>query len=149
MIGKSSLILVGLAAAAGAVLFETSFKVQGLEEELAKINRQIVAEHDAIQVLHAEWSLLNDPSRLERLSRAHLPLRPAEARQYAELSTVPVRKAADPADALVAGMPGAEQVVAGPLLPKIKPATSGRTQPQPAPATDNMGVLIARLGATR
>ena len=107
MIGKSSLILIGMAAVAGAVLFETSFKVQGLEEDLAGINRQIVAEHDAIQVLRAEWSLLNDPTRLERLADRYLPLHPAEAKQYTALSAIPMRKATEPAapSAYVASCP--------------------------------------------
>lgn len=91
MNGKHALIWLGLAAVAGAVLFETSYEVQEMEEELASLNRQIVHEQEAIQVLRAEWSFLNDPTRLENLARAHTDLRPAEARQFLALDVVPFR----------------------------------------------------------
>ncbi|NYZ15713.1 hypothetical protein HL658_24495 [Azospirillum sp. RWY-5-1] len=91
MNGKHALIWLGLAAVAGAVLFETSYEVQEMEEQLASLNRQIVHEQEAIQVLRAEWSFLNDPTRLENLARSHTDLRPAEARQFLALDVVPFR----------------------------------------------------------
>lgn len=167
MIGKSSLMLLGMAAVAGAVLFETSFKVQELEESLSAVNRQIVAEHDAIQVLHAEWALLNEPSRLDHLAKEFLPLQPAETRQYAAIATIPDRKIPDPALIPVVSANGT-------LVPRIKPIPIAA---RPAPVTpkrddtvmvakaepkavarpvtaappreDSMGVLIAKLGSAR
>lgn len=92
MKGKSALFWLGLAGAAGAVLFQTSYEVQELEEQLASVNRKIVAEQEAIQVLKAEWSYLNDPTRLETLARTHLALRPTDARQFvASIDVVPMR----------------------------------------------------------
>ncbi|HEY0837952.1 MAG TPA: hypothetical protein VGE72_28815, partial [Azospirillum sp.] len=92
MKGKSALFWLGLAGAAGAVLFQTSYEVQDLEETLASVNRSIVAEQEAIQVLKAEWSYLNDPTRLETLARTHLALRPTDARQFlASIDAIPMR----------------------------------------------------------
>ncbi|MGQ9365402.1 cell division protein FtsL [Azospirillum sp. ST 5-10] len=89
---KTALFWLGLAAVAGGVLFETSYDVQELEEQLASLNRKIVQEQEAIQVLKAEWSFLNDPSRLESLARAHLNLGPTDARQFvASIEALPFR----------------------------------------------------------
>lgn len=88
---KSALFWGGLIAAAGFVLFETSYEVQELEEKLGALNRKIMVEQEAIQVLKAEWSFLNDPTRLENLSREHLALQPTEARQFVAMSVVPMR----------------------------------------------------------
>lgn len=167
MIGKSSLMLLGMAAVAGAVLFETSFKVQELDENLSAINRQIVAEHDAIQVLRAEWALLNEPSRLDHLAKEFLPLQPAETKQYAAIATIPDRKIPDIVPVAA---------IAGPLVPRAKPIPVAAARPAPAAAKhddavmvakadpkpaapraaapapvreDSMGVLIAKLGSTR
>jgi len=88
---KSALFWGGLIAAAGFVLFETSYEVQELEEKLGSLNRKIMVEQEAIQVLKAEWSFLNDPTRLETLSREHLALQPTEARQFVAMNIVPMR----------------------------------------------------------
>ncbi|AWJ84605.1 hypothetical protein TSH58p_14360 [Azospirillum sp. TSH58] len=88
---KSALFWGGLIAAAGFVLFETSYEVQELEERLGSLNRKIMVEQEAIQVLKAEWSFLNDPTRLENLSREHLALQPTEARQFVAMNIVPMR----------------------------------------------------------
>lgn len=105
MKGKSALFWLGLAAAAGGVLFQTSYEVQELEEKLASVNRRITAEQEAIQILKAEWSFLNDPTRLENLSRAHLALQPTDARQFVALDIVPMRPAPPP-EAVPAPIPG-------------------------------------------
>ncbi|WP_167525489.1 hypothetical protein [Roseomonas genomospecies 6] len=88
---KSALFWGGLIAAAGFVVFETSYEVQELEEKLGSLNRKIMVEQEAIQVLKAEWSFLNDPTRLENLSREHLALQPTEARQFVAMNVVPMR----------------------------------------------------------
>ena len=53
MKGKSALFWLGLAAAAGGVLFQTSYEVQELEDKLGSLNRQIMDEQEAIQILKA------------------------------------------------------------------------------------------------
>jgi len=130
MKGKSALIWLGLAGAAGAVLFQTSYEVQGREEQLAALNRKIVAEQEAIQILKAEWSYLNDLSRLETLARTHLSLRPTDARQFvASADVIPMRPARAEPQPLppMAGLSPAQPLPAGVYAP-------GNVQPQPQPA---------------
>lgn len=137
MKGKSALFWLGLAGVAGAVLFQTSYEVQGLEEELASLNRKIVAEQEAIQILKAEWSFMNDPGRLENLARVHLNLRPTDAKQFvAGLEAVPLR--ATPAVPVPPPAIAPSAPMAGPApLPHVAklPAESKPAKPMVIPAS--------------
>ena len=139
MKGKSALIWLGLAGAAGAVLFQTSYEVQGREEELASLNRKIVLEQEAIQILKAEWSYLNDMARLETMARTHLSLRPTEARQFlASAEIIPMRPAPAPVPEALPPMAGLgqqpqSQTAALKAAPAAAPAKAP-ARPTPAPA---------------
>lgn len=89
MIGKSTIVWIGLACLASGILYQTSYEVQEQEEQLARLNRQIVAEQEAIQVLKAEWAYLNDPTRIERLVAEHLILQPTKGAQIVALDAIP------------------------------------------------------------
>lgn len=148
MNGKSALIWLCLAGVAGAVLFETSYEVQGLEEELSGLNRQIVAEQEAIQVLRAEWSFLNNPSRLETLTRAHLTLQPTEARQFLAVEQLPLRPTPAVKEPLPApgGAPGRTPFVASVTLPPVAPLPTAHT---PATAAQQARTAAAKPAAPK
>lgn len=55
-------------------LFQIKYRVQDLRKDLTEINRQLEQERDAIHVLKAEWSYLNQPDRLRNLAQRHLQL---------------------------------------------------------------------------
>ena len=162
---KSALFWGGLIAVAGVVTFQTSYEVQELEDKLGSLNRKIMAEQEAIQILKAEWSYLNDPTRLETLSRQHLALQPTEARQFVAMDVVPMRPVPvpeiDPAPALIPK----PSVVPAPLPPMasnpakppaggaIIPASAGPAKPAPIkpsaiiPASAKVPALPARAPA--
>ncbi len=156
MKGKTWLFWGGLIAAAGAVLFQTSYDVQDLEEKLAGLNRKIVTEQESIQVLRAEWSYLNDPAKLEELARAHLALQPTEARQFVALDSLPMRPAQAPdAVAAPAPLPGrgvnpalpASVVPVAASAPPVSGAATMATARLPAPAQPTQTVSAARVPA--
>lgn len=93
MIRLATLFWTALALATGAGLFQVKHEVQKRETELAALDRAILADQEAIHVLRAEWSYLNDPERLEKLSAAHLDLRPLTAESVGRFSDLPVRVA--------------------------------------------------------
>ena len=64
-------------------------KVQELENELNSINRNIQDDIKTIHVLKAEWSHLNNPSRLRQLAAKHISLNPVRAEQIINYSQVP------------------------------------------------------------
>jgi len=91
MIDRSTLVWLGLVVAIGFVLFHIKDRVQGLEGRLAGLHQSIDDDREAIHALRAEWSYLNDPARIEALTRRYLRYKPVEARQVQALDTVPMR----------------------------------------------------------
>lgn len=103
-------------------IYEIKYDVIELEQELGRLNRELIAEREAVKVLKAEWSYLNRPERLERLAARYLELGPAPVRSLASLDELPRRPAPGGAGA-TALAPG----VAVPPLPRAKPlAPAGR-----------------------
>ena len=85
-----SLVLGG---ALSLALFSLKYQVQDLEDELVYLNRTILADQEAIHVLKAEWSHLNDPRRLRSLARRHLGMKPVMPAQLATIADLPPRPA--------------------------------------------------------
>ena len=83
-----SLLLAGVLSLA---LFALKYQVQDLEDELVKLNRSIFADEEAIHVLKAEWSHLNNPRRLRSLARRHLGMKPVTPNQLATIADLPPR----------------------------------------------------------
>ena len=81
MIRPAMVLIVLLAASLGVTLFVVKYQVQDLENQLVGINREISDDRQAIHVLKAEWSHLNEPVRLRRLAERHLGLEAVKARQ--------------------------------------------------------------------
>jgi len=86
MIRRSTLLSTLLAVSTGLALFVVKYQVQDLEDTLAKINREISDSRQAVHVLKAEWSHLNEPNRLRFLATRHLDLGPLENAQFARVS---------------------------------------------------------------
>ncbi|MSO71995.1 MAG: hypothetical protein EXQ84_00075 [Rhodospirillaceae bacterium] len=138
---RASYFLWGiLAIGVGVSLFLLKYKVLALENELVARQEQVVRDQAAIRVLQAEWTYLNDPERLRRLSSEHLGFRPATAANIAELSALPFRAAA-------------KDQVAQPLQPSTLPAGALPVRPrieaqahEPEIRRPGLGaVILARL----
>jgi hypothetical protein len=91
MIRRSMLVAVGLAGAFGAGLYQLKHEVMLLEQDLAHVNRAILDDQESIHVLKAEWTYLNDPRRLEALSKQYLELAPLAAAQVITIDDLPNR----------------------------------------------------------
>ena len=91
MIRPFTLIAVGLIALMSVALFQVKYEVRDLEVELSVLNKQALADEEAIQVLKAEWSFLNRPDRLQALAERHLELEPVAALQVGALYRIPAR----------------------------------------------------------
>lgn len=164
MIGKTQLIWLTLAGVASGVLFHTSYRVQELDTRLASLNREIIREQEAIQVLKAEWSHLNEPGRIERLARGYTLLGPVEAGQViASVEAIPFPEPELDGRALVAAapVPGRKPGLALPVAGESRVASTEPPAPAPAPtpvATARGqvaamppadGFILTSFGATR
>ena len=112
MIRISAFIWLGVLALLSVGLFQVKYSVRGKEAELRQITRQIDANREAIHVMEAEWSYLNDPLRLADLARRHTDLVPAMSTQIATFDQLPARP---------------------PLAPPTPEAPAVSTPTQPAP----------------
>lgn len=86
---------VTLTCLVGFGMFVMKNQVQNLEHELARINRNIQDDVKTIHVLKAEWSHLNNPSRLRKLANKHIALNPVQAEQIINYSALPFEYEAD------------------------------------------------------
>lgn len=87
-----SIILAGLI---GIGLFFVKHEVKEQEARLSELNREIEHGQEAIHVLKAEWSYLNDPARLRALSEKYLSMKVMGPPQVASIANLPM---ADPAN---------------------------------------------------
>ena len=60
-----------------------------MEAELNTLNKNIQSDIETIHVLNAEWSKLNNPSRLRALVADHIALNPIKAEQIINYSALP------------------------------------------------------------
>lgn len=88
-----------LAVIIGIGLFLLKYQVKALEGQLVQVNRDIRTHQEAIHVLKAEWSFLNDPERLRDLTERYLAMKPFRGEQMvqiADLAMAPPRPDAEP-----------------------------------------------------
>ena len=90
---KSMALLVWLAAAALAAfgLFHVKHEVSAIEHQLSQAQSSITERREAIHILEAEWSYLNQPARIAELSRRHLELTPMGPEKVLDLDDLPPR----------------------------------------------------------
>ncbi len=80
------IVLVGVMASG---LFQLKYAVQAREDELARLNRDLIASEQAVHVLNAEWSYLNRPDRIAELAARYLDLAPMAPAQIATVGMLP------------------------------------------------------------
>jgi len=96
MIRLSTILWTLAVVIAGYAMFQVKFHVAKLDDEFTKLNRQIATTREETRVLDAEWTLLDDPQRLDRLNSISLKLQPVAPAQIvlpAQLDQIPLRNA--------------------------------------------------------
>lgn len=80
-----------LAAVAAVGLFR--FKEQAAEraQEVQALRADITEERDRIVLLTAEWNYLNQPDRIQALSKRHLDTHRLDAGQIGAIESLPMR----------------------------------------------------------
>lgn len=94
MFRTTDIVLIALMVAGAAFTYKTKHEVEGQHAELRRIEQRIRLEEDTITVLKADWSLLTQPARLQRLAesfQSELELEPVEARQIVGFDDIPTR----------------------------------------------------------
>lgn len=90
----ADIILVALMICAAAVTYKVKYEAQKRYQEVRQIERQIEAEKDTIHLLRADWALMTQPARIQRLAAKYqqqLGLHIIEPRQIVSITDVPAR----------------------------------------------------------
>lgn len=130
MIRLVTLLALVMLAGVSSALYKLKYKVQTLDREALALQRQILAEREAIRLLEADWAYLNQPERLQALAERHLTLGPIDPRQFVTVDAIPARLVPLPET---------------PLNPSAKPAPGAKGAPLPPPAPTP--ALVAARGA--
>jgi hypothetical protein len=90
----SDIVLIAVMVSAAAFTYKTKHEAENRRDEVRRIETQIRLEQDTITLLKADWSLLTQPSRLQKLAdiyRTELALQPVEAHQIVGIEQLPIR----------------------------------------------------------
>lgn len=83
------LVWLLLASTVGFAVYQLKYEVQTLDDDLTRLNRQIIADQESIHVLKAEWSYLNQATTLEQANQKFLGLETIKGRQFATIDSLP------------------------------------------------------------
>src|ERR1043165_3677317 len=86
-----NLCVVILLVVAASYVYEIKFESTLRAERVAKMRGDVRRERDAIAALRAAWATLDNPARIQGLTRRHLRLRPADATQFDKFDRLPER----------------------------------------------------------
>jgi hypothetical protein len=147
MIRPITCVTLLLACGSGLYLYQAKHRVHVLDGRIEQVVRQTAQVSERIRVLRAEWTLLDQPDRLQQLAGQFLDLQPTKPAQFASaadldsrLPSVPEPDSAPPADSSaspIADAPvSAEPVIAAapPPAAKREPANvAALAPPMPVP----------------
>lgn len=88
------MILVAIMICAAGITYKVKYDAQKRISEVHRIERQIVAEKNTINLLHAEWAMMIEPQRMQALVTRYqdqLGLQVTDARQIVKLQDIPER----------------------------------------------------------
>jgi hypothetical protein len=90
----SDIVLIAVMVSAAAFTYKTKHEAEDRLSAVSKIESEIRYEEDTIDLLKADWSLLTQPSRLQKLAeiyQSELALQPVGAHQIVGLDELPSR----------------------------------------------------------
>ena len=155
MIRITTLLWVALLVIAGGTVMHVSYQVRQVERHLSQLNRDTRQEQDKLRILSAEWDTLNDPHRIDELSKRYLTLQPTPIARVVSLDQIPMKLSDDQiAKLAVPQAKNAKATTAAPAAKKpeilIKaPASRPVAQPVPVraqkPADDGVALILARM----
>jgi hypothetical protein len=131
MIRPVTCICFLLACGAGLYVYQSKHRVQVLDREIEKTVRATDAVREQTRVLHAEWTLMNDPQRLQALANQFLSLKNVTPGQFTSMtdlgSRLPAVRAPEAVPAELVDVPVAQG-------PEPAPAAAQPEEPRRPPA---------------
>ncbi len=91
MIRPITCVTLLLACGSGLYLYQTKHRVRVLDGQIEQVVRQTAQVREQIRVLRAEWTLLDQPDRLQQLAGQFLELQPTRPTQFASAADLDSR----------------------------------------------------------
>lgn len=95
MLKAFDIVLVGLMVVAATITYSIKHKADEKQKEVERLEAEIKLERDTIELLRADWALLTQPNRLQKLVNAYagqLKLEPTAPTQLARPVELPMLK---------------------------------------------------------
>jgi len=90
----TDIVLIAVMVAGAAFTYNTKHQVEAQLSEVRKIEAMIRFEQDSLTILKADWSLLTQPARLQKLTEIYqdeLQLAPLDAHQVVGVDELPAK----------------------------------------------------------
>jgi hypothetical protein len=168
MIRITTLLWVALLVVAGGTVMHVSYRVRTIDRHLAELAGKTRQEQDAIRILSAEWDAVNDPQRIDMLSKRYLALTSTPIQRVVTLEDVPLKPSPEQIAKLDAAAtksgrdhPGAHRpdTAPRPAAPAVEVAIRKAAPPPSlpvpalpvaspaiaAPTRDGVGLILARV----
>jgi len=94
MIRIVNFLLIAFMIVGVATVYDRKFKAERASKEVAELHHKIKMEHERISLLEAEWSVLRQPARLQKLVERYndyLKLQPLDAIQIVSFDELPTK----------------------------------------------------------
>lgn len=94
MFRTSDIVLIAVMVSAAAMTYKIKRDAEEQQAAVHRIQAQIHTEEDTIDLLKADWSLLTQPARLEKLTdlyKSQLNLEPVDPHQIVKLGDLPAK----------------------------------------------------------
>ena len=123
MLRTIDFVMIGLLLGGAAFTFKVKYDSEQAIERVQQLEAQIRKERDAIDILRADWALLSNPRRLERLAELYvdeLELAPVDPSQIGTMGDIPMRSQFPPAPKReeFADLPESDSVTTGSVKPE-------------------------------
>jgi hypothetical protein len=90
-----NIVIIGALVLAASYVYRIKYESTMQAERLAKLRSELRHERDLIATLRAKWGELDNPARVEALSKRFLELKPIAPTQFDPLDRLPERPADD------------------------------------------------------
>ncbi|WEK49856.1 MAG: hypothetical protein P0Y66_19530 [Candidatus Kaistia colombiensis] len=141
MLRALNVIWVAFMVAGAVFTYALKDRAGRAADHVMELRRDIAREKDLMNILQAEWSVLDQPSRLQDLVQrygSYLHLAPLDVRQLASIADVPDKPIEVPGASLdrmitsgVGKAGAAKPIVAKPIVAKPTTAQAGVAKPRP------------------
>ena len=125
MLRLTTLLWITLLIVAGGTVMRVSYQVRNVQKHLVQVSRDIQREQNTLRVLNAEWNTLNDPNRIEILSKQYLPLERTPIQRVVTLADIPMKPSPEELTLMAsvsAKKAAKEKLAKGPVVQVAAPA---------------------------